>query len=116
VSGLATMEDLMEEIVGEIQDEYDTEEPLFAQNGPADYTVSGEVKVEDVEELFDADLSEDEYITMSGFITHHLGRLPQKGETLEVKGCALEVLDVDQKRVLKLRIRRASSPAGTPEG
>jgi CBS domain containing-hemolysin-like protein len=116
VSGLTTMEDLMEEIVGEIQDEYDTEEPLVAKNGPADYTVSGEVKVEEVEELFDADLSEDEYITMSGFITHHLGRLPKKGEELEVKGYDLEVIDVDQKRVLKLRIRRAPSPAGTVEG
>jgi len=116
VSGLTTMEDLMEEIVGEIQDEYDTEEPLVAQNGPADYTVSGEVKVEEVEELFDADLSEDEYITMSGFITHHLGRLPKKGEELRVKGYDLEVIDVDLKRVLKLRIRRAPSPAGTVEG
>ncbi len=106
VAGLVTMEDLVEEIVGEIQDEYDTEEGLVTQNGPADYTVSGEVKVEEVEELFDADLSDEDFITMSGFITHHLGRLPKKGETLEVKGFILEILEVDQKRVLKLRIRK----------
>jgi CBS domain containing-hemolysin-like protein len=106
VAGLVTMEDLVEEIVGEIQDEYDTEEGLVTQNGPADYAVSGEVKVEEVEELFDADLSDEDFITMSGFITHHMGRLPKKGETLEVKGFALEILEVDQKRVLKLRIRK----------
>lgn len=106
VAGLVTMEDLVEEIVGEIQDEYDTEEGLVTQNGPADYSVSGEVKVEEVEELFDADLSDEDFITMSGFITHHMGRLPKKGETLEVKGFALEILEVDQKRVLKLRIRK----------
>jgi CBS domain containing-hemolysin-like protein len=113
VSGLVTVEDLIEEIVGEIQDEYDTEEPQITQNGPGDYTVLGEVKVEDVEELLQADLAEDDVITMSGFITRHLGRLPQKGETLEVQGLKIEVLEVDQKRVLKLRLR--GTPVQTKE-
>ncbi len=106
VSGLATIEDLIEEIVGEIQDEYDTEEHLVTQNAPGDYTVSGEVKVEDVEELLGSDLSEQDVITMAGFITNALGRLPKRGEKLEVKGVALEVLEVGQKRVLKLRVRK----------
>ena len=113
VAGLATVEDLIEEIVGEIQDEYDAEDSLVTQNGPGDYTVSGEIKVKDVEDLFDADLSDEDFITMSGFITHHTGRLPKKGETLEVKGFALEILDVDQKCVLKLRIRK--TPGQAPE-
>jgi CBS domain containing-hemolysin-like protein len=116
VSGLATIEDLVEEIVGEIQDEYDTEEPLVSKNGPSDYTVSGEVRVEEVEDLFDSDLAEDDFITMSGFITHHLGHLPQKGETLEVKGFTLEIQEVDQKRILKLRIRRNKKNADKDEG
>ncbi len=111
VSGLATVEDLLEEIVGEIQDEYDTEEHLVTQNGPDDYTVSGEVKVEEVEELLRSDLSQEDVITISGFVTHALGRLPKKGEKLEVKGIALEVLEVDQKRVLKLRVRKVAGPA-----
>ena len=107
VSGLATIEDLIEEIVGEIQDEYDTEEHLISQNAPGDYTVSGEVKVEDVEELLGTDFSEQDVITISGFVTNILGRLPKRGEKLEVKGVAFEVLEVGQKRVLKLRVRRA---------
>lgn len=115
VSGLATIEDLVEEIVGEIQDEYDTEEHLVAQNGPDDYTVSGEVKVEEVEELVHSDLSDQDVITISGFVTHTLGRLPKKGEKLEVKGVTLEVLEVDQKRVLKLRVRKVPGKAEEKE-
>jgi CBS domain containing-hemolysin-like protein len=106
VSGLVTMEDVVEEIVGEIQDEYDTEEAQIVENGPLDFTVSGATEVEELEELFDIELAEDDFITVGGLITHDLGRLPHKGESLMVKGLALEVLDVDQKNVKKLRIRK----------
>ncbi len=107
VSGLVTMEDVVEEIVGEIQDEYDTEEAEIAENGPLDFTVSGATEVEELEELFDVELAEDDFITVGGLITHDLGRLPFKGEVLTVKGLQLEVLEVDQKKVKKLRIRKA---------
>jgi CBS domain containing-hemolysin-like protein len=107
VSGLVTMEDVVEEIVGEIQDEYDTEEAQIIENGPLDFTVSGATEVEELEELFDVELAEDDFITVGGLITHDLGRLPYKGETLTVKGLLLEVLDIDQKKVKKLRIRKA---------
>jgi len=107
VSGLVTMEDVVEEIVGEIQDEYDTEEAEIMQNAPDDYTVSGGVEVEEMEEIFDLELAEDDFITVGGLITHELGRLPHKGESLAIKGLTLEVIDVDQKKVKKLRIRRA---------
>jgi len=107
VSGLVTMEDVVEEIVGEIQDEYDTEEAQIVENGPLDFTVSGATEVEELEELFDVDLAEDDFITVGGLITHDLGRLPFKGEALIIKGLRLEVLDVDQKKIKKLRIHRA---------
>ncbi len=107
VSGLVTMEDVVEEIVGEIQDEYDTDEAQIVENAPLDFTVSGSTEVEELEELFDVELAEDDFITAGGLITHQLGRLPYKGETLTVKGLLLEVLDVDQKKIKKLRIRKA---------
>jgi len=107
VSGLVTMEDVVEEIVGEIQDEYDTEEAQITENAPLDFTVSGATEVEEMEELFDVELAEDDFITVGGLITHDLGRLPHKGEILTIKGLLLEVLDVDQKKVKKLRIRKA---------
>ena len=106
VSGLVTMEDLVEEIVGEIHDEYDTEEAKITEVGPQEYLVSGDVKVEELEDRFDLELAEDDYLTASGLITHHLGRLPKKGEVVEVKGLAVEVIDVDQKRIKKLKMRR----------
>lgn len=108
VSGIVTMEDLVEEIVGEIQDEYDKDEDRIIKKGPRDYIVSGDAEVEEIEELYDLDLAEDSYITVGGLITHHLGRLPEKGEHLKIKGLSLEVLDVDQKRIKKLRIKKES--------
>jgi len=105
-SGLVTMEDLVEEIVGEIQDEYDAEEAQIQSNGPEDYTVSGAVEVEEMEELFDSELAEDDFITVGGLVTHHLGRLPAKGESFGLKGLVFEILDVDQKQVKKVRIKR----------
>ncbi len=116
VSGLVTMEDLMEEIVGEIQDEYDAEEEAgITPSGPGEFIVRGDVEVEAVEDLFDLDLAEDDYITVSGLISHDLGRLPKRGETLETKGLTFEILDVDQKRIKKIKVRKTKRP-GEEEG
>lgn len=106
VSGLVTMEDLMEEIVGEIQDEYDMDEVQIVEEDPGVYNVLGDAEVEDLEDIFDIKLAEDDFITVGGLITHHLGRLPQKGEKVSIKGLRMEVVDVGQKRIRKLRINR----------
>jgi len=108
VSGLVTMEDLVEEIVGEIQDEYDREEIQIIEKGPSDYIVSGDAEVEEIEELFDLEFAEDSYITIGGLITHHLGRLPEIGEKVKIKNLSLEILEVDQKTIKKLRIKKRS--------
>lgn len=108
VSGLVTMEDVFEVIVGEIQDEYDAEEAQIVQNGPADYTVSGAAKVEEIEDLFDLELADDDFITVSGLVAQALGRLPTKGERLTIGRLIVDVLDVDQKRIKKLRMRKAA--------
>ncbi len=105
VSGLVTMEDVVEQIVGEIQDEYDTEEAPILENAPHDYTVSGTTEVEELEELFDVELAEDDFVTVGGLIMSELGRMPRKGETFEIKGLVVDILDVDEKKIKKLRIR-----------
>jgi CBS domain containing-hemolysin-like protein len=115
VSGLVTMEDVMEELVGEIQDEYDAEEAQITSNGPDDITASGDVKVEELEDLFDLELAQDDFITASGLIAHALGRLPAKGEILTVKGLRFEALEVDPKRIRKLRVRRAEPVEAEPQ-
>jgi CBS domain containing-hemolysin-like protein len=115
VTGLVTMEDVMEEIVGEIQDEYDAEEAQIVSNGPGDITASGDVKVEELEDLFERELSGDDFITASGLISHALGRLPAKGEVLTIKGLSFEALEVDPKRIRKLRIRRLPDGDDEPQ-
>jgi len=106
VSGLVTMEDLVEEIVGEIQDEYDKDEGRIVQKGPLDYVVSGETEVFELEDIFDLELEDDDFITIGGLITHNLGRFPEPGENLEIKGLSLEILEVDEKRIRKLRVKK----------
>ncbi len=106
VSGLVTMEDLVEEIVGEIRDEYDIDKARIVEKGPFDYVVSGDAEVEEIERLFNLEFAEEDYLTAGGLITHHLGRLPEQGEQLQIKGLSLEVLEVDQKRIKKLRIKK----------
>jgi CBS domain containing-hemolysin-like protein len=110
VSGLVTMEDLMEELVGEIQDEYDQDETQIIHEEADSYSVQGDVEVSDLEDLFDLDLAEDDYVTVGGLITHSLGRLPEAGEKVELKGLSWEILEVDQKRIKKLRIRKEQNP------
>jgi len=110
VAGLVTMEDLVEEIVGEIQDEFDQDEEVpITQVGPGEYVFSGDVSVDEVEKKFDKDVAADDFLTVSGLIGHHLGRLPKRGETLEIKGVSFEILDVDQKRIKKVKVRAAGA-------
>lgn len=106
VSGLVTMEDLMEEIVGEIEDEYDKEKGQFIKQGPMDYIVLGDAEVEELGDLFNKDLTSDDYLTVGGLITHHLGRFPLIGEKLVIDDLELEVLELGQKAITRLRIRK----------
>ncbi len=115
VSGLVTLEDLIEEIVGEIQDEYDQDEEIaITEAGPGEYIVSGDASVDDVEDRFDKDISDADYITVSGLIAHYLGRLPKRGERIDIKGLSFEILEGDQKRIKKVKVR-ASGGAGSKE-
>jgi CBS domain containing-hemolysin-like protein len=112
VAGLVTIEDLVEEIVGEIRDEYDQEEEAaVTELGPREYVISGNVNVGELEKIIGEDLSDTDVITASGLITHHLGRVPKRGETLELRGLAIEILDADLKRIKKLKIRKPEREA-----
>jgi len=72
------------------------------------------VEVDQLEDLFDLELAEDNYVTVGGFITHHLGRLPEKGEKISIKNLTIEILDADQKRVKKLRIKKEAKKNDSP--
>jgi len=116
ISGLVTMEDLLEEIVGEIQDEYDTEEPQIIAEKPDSYLVRGETEINDLEEVLGCELSEDNFLTVNGLLHQHLGRLPRRGEKLELANLSFEVLEVDDKSIKKVRLTRRPTENKNGEG
>lgn len=104
-AGLVTIEDLLEEIVGEIQDEYDTEKPNYQQLSPTAYLFNARIDLETVSELVEVDLTEDNDVdTLGGFIYNQLGRVPEKGETVEYAGRHFTVLSVDARRIGQVRV------------
>ena len=109
-AGLLTIEDLLEEIVGEIQDEYDVEEPLVVKLSDDEARVDGRAAVDDLLELFDlANLTledEDEYDTVGGLVYHRVGGVPSPGDEVHVDGLRLTVESTDGRRVGKVLVVR----------
>src|SRR5258705_630954 len=103
-AGLLTIEGLLEEIVGEVQDEYDTEEPMVVRISDDEARVDGRADVDDLAELFDTTLGledEDEYDTVGGLIYHRIGGVPSPGDVIDVDGLQLTVETTDGRPVGK---------------
>jgi putative hemolysin len=116
-AGLVTIEDLLEEIVGEIQDEYDEEEPLIVRISEDEARIDGRADVDDLAELFDTNLGledADEYDTVGGLIYHRIGGVPKPGDQVVVDGLTLTVETTDGRRVGKVLVVR-SRDDGEPE-
>jgi putative hemolysin len=115
-AGLVTIEDLLEEIVGEIQDEYDEEEPLVVSLSEDEARIDGRAAIDDLTELFDVELGledADEYDTVGGLIYHRIGGVPKPGDQVLVDGLTLTVETTDGRRVgkvLVVRDRGANQP------
>ena len=108
-AGLVTIEDLLEEIVGEIQDEYDVEEPMVERLSDHEARVDGRADVDEILELFDLDLQledEDEYDTVGGLVYHRIGGVPAPGDSVDVDGLRLTVESTDGRRVGKVLVTR----------
>jgi putative hemolysin len=108
-AGIVTIEDLLEEIVGEIQDEYDVEEPMVQRLSEDEARVDGRAAVDELGELFDTELDledEDEYDTVGGLIYHRIGGIPAPGDRVEVDGLVLTVETIDGRRVDKVLVVR----------
>ena len=117
-AGLVTIEDLIEEIVGEIQDEYDAEEPMIERLSDNEARVDGRAAVDDLQELFDTTFGledEDEYDTVGGLIYHRIGGVPKPGDEVRVDGLRLTVETTDGRRVGKVLVVRENSPDGGGE-
>ena len=109
-AGLVTIEDLLEEIVGEIQDEYDVEEPMVVRISPDQARLDGRADVDELRNLFDVELpleDEDEYDTIGGLVYHRVGGVPSPGDRVDLDGVTLTVETTDGRRVGKvLAVRR----------
>jgi CBS domain containing-hemolysin-like protein len=106
VEGLITIEDVLEEIVGEIQDEFDEGEATIEKIGDGVYAVDGRIPITDVNDYFDLDLPREDFDTIGGYVLGALGRPPEPGDTVEADGVSLHVKSVDGPRVSTLTLRR----------
>lgn len=106
-AGLITLEDLLEEIVGEIRDEYDEdEEEIFKTIAENEYLVDGQIKLGDLNDLLESELSSEDYDSLGGYIMEHLDRLPEENDDLTSEGFRFVVEALDKNRIKKVRIYR----------
>ncbi len=113
VEGLITIEDVLEEIVGEIQDEFDEPEAAIEPLGDDTYAIDGRISITDVNEYFGLDLPNEDFDTIGGYVLGSLGRPPEPGDTVEIDDQAtLRVKSVDGPRVSMLTFERGERSAG----
>ena len=103
-AGIITMEDLVEEIVGEIQDEYDTQEEEITVVKEDEYIVDGSTKIDLVNEMLGIFIETEEFDSIGGFVLGEIGRLPHEGETIEYNGIKFIAEKIDKNRIDKIRI------------
>jgi putative hemolysin len=106
VAGLVTIEDLVEEIVGDIQDEYDHEEKLYEQVNENEYVFEAKISIYDFNELMDMHLDDSDYETLGGFVYAQLGKIPSAGDTIEFEKLKFTVLATRGRRITKIRVER----------
>jgi CBS domain containing-hemolysin-like protein len=105
VSGLVTIEDLVEEIVGEIRDEVEPHAQDIVKESAGSYIIAGNTELAQVADQFHLELEGGDYSTVAGLVLFHLGHVPAPGEKVETNGVSFEVLEANQRTVLKVRLR-----------
>lgn len=105
-SGLITIEDLLEEIVGDIQDEYDLEVPWLQPQDDGTILVDARANVEELEEFYDIEISQEKFDTVGGYLFHLLGKVPKAGERVADNGLVLMVEESDERKIEKVRVWR----------
>jgi len=114
VEGLITIEDVLEEIVGEIQDEFDEDEASIEPLGDDSYAIDGRIPITEVNQYFNLDLPHEDFDTIGGYILGSLGRPPEAGDVVEAEDTTLRVKSVDGPRVSMLTLQRGDA-AGKPK-
>jgi CBS domain containing-hemolysin-like protein len=115
-SGLVTIEDLLEQIVGDIQDEYDKEEALFTINPDGSITADARMPVEELEEHFGVNIERDKFDSVGGLIVHLIDKIPAIGDVVDCEGLLLTVIDADERKIIKVLIANLGSKTHETEG
>ena len=105
-AGLATIDDLLEEIVGEIRDEYDVEMEPISEEPDGSFVFSGKVNFDEVRDRLDVEVEPEGFETVGGYVLTRVGRVPSAGETFELDGMDVEVLEAERRRIHRVRFRR----------
>jgi len=111
-AGLVTMEDVLEELVGEIRDEYDVEVEPVVREADGIYTFSAKAAIEDMTERLGMAIDDDGFETVGGYVLSRAGRVPAVGEKFAVDGIEIEVLEAERRRIHRVRVRRGSTRVG----
>jgi putative hemolysin len=115
-AGLVTVEDLLEEIVGEIADEFDRDEETIHRISDSEAILDARVGVDELEELFGVKVEEGDFDSVGGFILSHLGKMPTVGEEVRVDGLLVRILSVTGRRIKRVRVIKDQPPAATDNG
>ncbi len=113
-AGLVTLEDLLEEIVGEIRDEYDVESDSVVDEGHGRFVFSGKVDIDAVAQRLDMDIEREGFETVGGYLLARIGRVPTVGERFEIDGLNVEVLDAERRRITKVRMTKLEPAPSEP--
>lgn len=111
-SGLITIEDLIEEIIGDIQDEYDVEEEWLQVEDDDTVLVDGRLNIEELEDHFEITIPREKFDTVGGYLFNLSGHVPVVGEEIRANGLVLTVVDGDERKLRKVRVRRLSADSG----
>jgi CBS domain containing-hemolysin-like protein len=114
-AGLVTIEDLLEEIVGEIRDEYDVETEPVVDEGNGSFVFSAKVSIDEIRERLGVEIESEGFETVGGYVLTRVGRVPGVGETFELDGLEVQVLEAERRRIHKIRFRRAELPEPQPD-
>ena len=115
-AGIVTIEDLLEEIVGEIRDEYDVEVEPVLEEPDGSFVFSGRTHVRELADRLQIEVEGEGYETVGGYLLAHVGRVPHVGESFEIDGLSVEVLEAERRRITRVRVRRLKEePAAAGE-